>query len=390
MGCIQQPTSGRNMAGNQKVSLMDVARAAHVSKSTASLVLSHRSGRIPLTDQSITRVRNAARELGYKPNVFAQGLVSGRSRLHALAVVLPNEQILGSEVNAKVLLGITSKAAEHGFMCNLLVAQSHLDQPLLDHPVFKQRLVEGIVAWQWERADQVYLEEAEQQDIPFVAVHMEVAEGARDILSVNSDDFLNGYRAAEHLLDCGYRAIIFVGGPETSDAALQRRAGVRQCLLHHHLELPPNMTVPGDYLTGDRAAFDRALDRAAQPVGVVAVSDYVAASVLTWIKHKALRIPRDVGVVGFDDEHYAACLEPSLTTVKLHGYQEGQIAAQMVIDMIRGQEVERKQMVVPGELVIRNSTARLSQPNQHQRRTDRKLGRVRKEEKKLPTVTNLK
>ena len=349
-------------ATTDRVSLRDVARVANVSKSTASLVLNKKDGRIPLSEGSIDRVREAARQLGYKPNVFARGLVTGRSRLHALAVVLANEDCLNSEVNSQVMAGVTTAAARSGYVCSLVMPQRGGDQNLQDHPLFAERLVEGVVAVQWESVAQDYLSELEEKDIPFVAVHMELAEQARGrVASVNADDFNNGYKAAEHLVACGYREIVFVGGPPDSDAAVQRQSGVRKCLEDDGRSLDTDRIVAGTYMDVDRGQFEKLMGRFDQSIGVVAVSDYLAASLIKWTRQLKLRIPEDVGIVGFDDEYYASRLEPALSTVRLHGFEEGELAAKMVIDMITGKDVQQKEIVVPGKLIARASTGQVLQ-----------------------------
>src|SRR5688572_15318821 len=108
------------MNTKRRASLADVASRAQVSRSTVSLVLNPRNGRIPLTDESIRRVRSAMRELGYKPNVFARGLASGRSRLRSLAVIIPHDRSLVGPIVSQALAGVTEVATLNGYSCTVL------------------------------------------------------------------------------------------------------------------------------------------------------------------------------------------------------------------------------------------------------------------------------
>jgi len=339
-----------------RVSLKDVAARASVSKSTVSLVFNGREGGIPLSDASIRRVREAARDLGYRPNVFARGLVRGNAELHALAVLTPLESVPYGSVMVEALSGLVATAGESGFSCNLIARHLHASERLTDPPVFQERLVQGVVALGWEHVNQESLRVFEEQLLPIVAVHMEPDDPS--IPCVTSDDLGNAYKLTEHLCQLGHKRFAFMGGPLAGDVANLRISGFKQCLDERGLEVPASHILRGDYSVVDWSCVDQLFRQDEKPTAVVAVSDLVAAKLVAWLKERGLSVPGDVSVVGFDDDALAGFLDPPLTTIRATATRQGQYAAKIVLDLIAGKPVEKPRIALPGDLLVRQSTGK--------------------------------
>ena len=263
-------------------------------------------------------------------------------------------------VMVEALSALVAKAGENGFSCNLITPPAHTDEPLTAHPVFQERLVEGVIALGWEHVDQEALRIFEEQRLPFIAVHMEPDDAS--IPCVTSDDLGNAYKLTEHLCQGGHTRLAFVGGPPAGDVANLRIEGFRLCLEERGLALSPNHIIRGDYATVDWQLIDGLFNGEDRPTAVVAVSDLVAAKLVAWLKEHGLRVPDDVSVAGFDDDPLAGFLDPPLTTIRTTAARQGQHAAQMMMDLIAGKTPQKTRVTLPGDLVIRRSTASAPRP----------------------------
>lgn len=350
------------MKRKSAISITDVARHANVSKSTVSLILNSRGRQIPLRAESIQRVRESVRELGYKPNVYARGLVSGRVRFRAIAIIVPRGNTLAGHSPSQALAGITQVVTAQGYSCTVLCADGDI-QTLLAHPVFVERTVEGLVALAWETFDYQKLRGSGIYDeLPFVALHSESLDDAH--ASVNTDDFGIAYKLTEHLYQIGRRKFAFIGGPPHSDAANRRLEGFRRYLTEHEIPFDDSAVIRGDYADVDRAAFINLMRRPAEqrPTAIVAVSDLIAVKLMHWLKEEGFSIPRDVAIGGFDGDVMSPYSSTPLTTIRSTAFYQGELAGQMMLDLIAGVGLQQRRVLLPGALLIRESTVAGSNP----------------------------
>ena len=343
----------------KKVTIKDVAQAAGVSTQTVSRVINDRPDVLPHTR---ARVQKAVIELGYAPNVIARSLSRGRS--NTLGIVGFGLQYFGS---TSVLTGIEHKTNELGY--SLLLSLLDQFEParidaILDNLLSRQ--VEGII---WAIPGQTQLLEwitAKTANLPVPVVYLNKNQ-FQDHVVVGVDNQYGGRLATQHLIDQGYKRIGLITGPTDWWEACEREKGWRQVMqeagLDDNLEL---LKVNGDWSAASGDTALHALYQKCPDLDAVFVSnDQMALGALQAARRLGLRVPQDLGLVGFDDIPEAAYFYPSLTTIRQNTRKLGALAVETINNLIQARQgnemfVQESFQVEP-RLIIRKSSRKYSE-----------------------------
>ncbi|MGI4894342.1 MAG: LacI family DNA-binding transcriptional regulator [Janthinobacterium lividum] len=179
-----------------------------------------------------------------------------------------------------------------------------------------------------------------------------------EVVSVGSTNFTGGMSATHHLLSLGHRRIAFAGGPPLSSCNQARQHGYRAALENAGIDPDPGLVLNEtfDYDAGRRAGA-RLLDLPEPPTAVVGGCDSIALGVMEAARVRGLRVPDDLGVVGFDDTELAAMAAPPLTTIRQPLREMGRVALHTLLRLAGGQRLESHHVELATELVVRGSTA---------------------------------
>jgi DNA-binding LacI/PurR family transcriptional regulator len=323
----------------QRVTSIDVARHAGVSQSTVSLVFSGKGpGRVSEATQD--RVRRAARELGYRPNVAAQALRLGTSR--AVALVVPD---ITNPFFSRVLRGAQRAAQEAGYTVVLVDTandrrwQEQSFQALRAGPVDGYLLFEVSAPKDLGPDQHVVLMETEATRCPWVRFDGEAGAEA----------------AFRHLLELGHRRIAHLAAAFDAPAFHMREDARRRVLAEAGVDpdAQPRATTPIAIEAAHEAAGPLLDER---PTAVFCDDDLIAAGLYMAARDRGLRIPEDMSVVGFDDMDFARALEPPLTTVALDGELLGATSFELLEGRMAGRRTRRR-VILSAELLVRGSTA---------------------------------
>lgn len=199
--------------------------------------------------------------------------------------------------------------------------------------------------------------ELASKGFPLVVVD-EAFEASTDVVGVVSDNTLGGRLAAELMIHAGHRELAFIGDYE-ADTVRARWAGFRQIAEQKGLK-PVRMELKADDRLGDwthviHEATRRLLKRKTRPTGVFCSCDAVARHVLRALEAHGLSVPRDVSLVGFDDDPIAEWMTPALTTVRQDFSALGEVAARKLTGLVDKKVLEGETSVVPVSLVVRDS-----------------------------------
>jgi DNA-binding LacI/PurR family transcriptional regulator len=308
-----------------------VAHAAGVSQSTVSLVLAGKSeGRVkPETGQA---VREAARRLGYRPNLAARNLRLGRTR--TVLLVVPT---LASPFFGAVYTGVARVAGERGFGIvvhpwndDAVPARSPVDIEAIDG-VLASSLGGGVTG---------------MSEVPIVVLDNDPADPAPAV----NFDVAGGMRAiAGHLTGLGHRRLGHLAA--AVDAWTFR---VRGEVLTEEAPVVCRTTSAID-VTAARTAALKLLNRPDRPSALVCDDDLIAAGAYKAARALGLDVPRDLSITGFDDILVATALEPELTTIRLPAEELGARAMTALLERLDGHTPP--DVSLPGELIIRGSTA---------------------------------
>lgn len=340
----------------KRVTIKEVAAAAGVSTQTVSRVLNDRPD---VADSTRQRVSEVIERLGYRPSALARSMI--RQRSYTLGVVTAGLKFIGP---SRVLHGITDAAEEEGY--GLLLKQlpsfgSTEVEPILDRLV--ERRVEGVIWAVPEVGDNHHWlqERASQLGMPIVVTSM---SQQADTYAVNIDNYQGGRLATEHLIEQGYRHIGHITGPLDWWEAQQRQAAWDDVLTEAGLRADSATWTSGNWSSssGHRAA-QQLFEQYPEMDAVFVGNDQMALSVLQLAAERGIRVPQELGVVGFDGIPESAYFSPALTTVNQDQHRLGCSAVRVLIAMIDAEQEEAvslggKGLLLQPELIVRASSLR--------------------------------
>ncbi|MBR3369795.1 MAG: LacI family DNA-binding transcriptional regulator [Rhodobacteraceae bacterium] len=333
---------------NKAMKLSDVALHANVSVVTVSRAL-----RQPelVSQDTRDKVAAAVQSLGYVPNPAAQALASARSRL--IGVVIPS---LTNQIFAELLRGVMDGVEGTTYTPQFVNTRYKLsrEEDLL-RVLATQRPAGMIVAGIDQSPDARRL--LEQMDCPVVQV-METGPDPVDMM-IGCDQQDAGRAAVRHLIEQGYRRIGFLGA--RMDPRAQRRlAGYNDIMSAHGLSddaLVVTTPHPSAYSVGGQLMADL-LASAPDSDAVFCNNDDVALGALFECQRRGLRVPEQMGIVGFNDLDVVSCSVPTITSVRTHRYETGLQAVNMIINQLHGTPPEQRVIDAGYDLKIRSSTLR--------------------------------
>jgi LacI family transcriptional regulator len=188
--------------------------------------------------------------------------------------------------------------------------------------------------------------------MPFILIGHHPANP--DLSYVDVDNQNAAFEMVMHLLRVGYRRIGMISGPLNMIAGFDRMEGYKKAIRVYGLSTDDEMIVDG-YFKEDGGYFAMQQLLLRKPDVVFAASDTMAVGALRAIKGAGLRVPEDIGIVGFDDLPSSQITDPPLTTVHQPIHHIGETAAESLIDMIDHPDSTRHQIILPTKLVIRSS-----------------------------------
>jgi LacI family transcriptional regulator len=324
--------------------LTDVARMAGVDVSTASRVLRGESTQ-RIREETRKRILESARTLDYSPNALAQGLRTSRSR--TLGLIVPQ---LDNPVFSSAIYGAEKSAAKHGY--SLLIA--HREPGATDavyHRLSHGNRADGLLVASLDD-DGLLREELEATRTPFVLLNRQLP-GSR--YCVVLDSRAAAAIAVDHLAQMGHKRIAHLAGRPGGFNAGERLAGYRDGLKRHAIPFDPQLVAVAGYTAEGGAAAMRGL-LAQKPTAVLGATLVTAAGAMAVLHEAGLQIPRDVSVMGLHDAPVATMLYPTLTTVKMPTDVMGELASDLLIDLLNGGAPQPIAPLPPDGLIARAST----------------------------------
>jgi LacI family transcriptional regulator len=326
------------------VTILDVARAAGVSKSTVSRVLDER---LPRSNSATAeRVRQVAAELGYVRNPLASGL--RRTGTSTIGVVVPR---LTDTVMAMLYEEIAAVTASRGLFALVSTTEEQPEVERVAVETLVQRRVDGLILTT-ARTGMPPRQESDRYPVPHALALRTDGVSAASV----GDDRLGGQLATRHLLDLGHRRIALVSGPAYASSAQGRRDGYRQALAEAGTAFDESLVAGDSFSMESGETAGRALlDRADRPTAIFAVNDNTAIGVMAAAHALGLRIPEDLSLVGYNDIPVVSRLPVPLTTVRVPFRQIAAGALELLLD--RDAHRTPRTLVATPTLIPRRSTA---------------------------------
>ncbi|PFG44473.1 LacI family transcriptional regulator [Isoptericola jiangsuensis] len=332
-----------------RVRISDVATAAGVSTATVSLVLNDRVERI--SPATAARVRQAAAAVGYTPNTVARGLRTQRT--HTLGLI--SDTIATTPFAGRMLAGAQDAAREHGYLVFLVDTDA---DPKVEEKAIRalvgQQVDAMIYAAMWHRVVEA------PAGLPTGTVFLDCRPSGGGFPAVVPDDRQGGVAAVRELVAAGHRRIAYVDVAEDEPpvASGLRHQGYLEVLAEAGITPDPALHARGETsAAGGCAAVGRLLDLPAdrRPTGIFCFNDRMAAGAYVAAHRRGMDVPRDVSIVGYDDQQLVAGeQDPPLTTVALPHYEMGRWATEVALG-VREPPREDSTHLMPCPIVRRDS-----------------------------------
>lgn len=331
----------------EKVTSLQVAQLAGVSQSAVSRVFTPGAS---VSKKTEDKVRKAATQLGYRPNVLARAMVSGKSRIIGLVV-----GYLDNYFYPEALEKLSNALQEQGYHVLIFMASrsaGNIDdvmEEILDYQV------DGVILASVPMSSDIAMR-CQQAGVPVVLFNR--SQDMDGITTVTSDNYAGGRKVAEFLVAGGHRQIAYIAGWQGASTQRDREAGFRAALGEAGQDLFRHDV--GEFHTEDaRAAARRVFDVAPddRPDAVFVANDHMAFAVMDVIRFElGLRIPEDVSVIGYDDVPPAGWPAYNLTTIRQRAnLMVAETVAALFENIDTPATAKPRKVAIDGPLVVRTS-----------------------------------
>lgn len=331
------------------VTIMDLAKLLNLSKSTVSRALKNHPD---ISKATRDAVRQLADALNYRPNSVAVTLRHKKSRIIGLVVPQISYFFFPS-----VVKGIEDEVNKHGY--TLMIMQSN-EEYLREKEACNHLMsgnVEGIlISVSRETVDFHHFEEIIDSGLPMVFFDRVPETCLADMVLVDDTD--GAYRAVKHLIETGKKRIAICTGTPNLLISRNRLKGYKQALSESGIKVDERYIFEGESPEEVEKEMSKLLDLPDRPDGIFAISDLTMAGIMQAIYSRRLRIPEDIGVIGFCEEPFSLMYNPPVSTIRPMGYEIGKTAANLLFKKILDGEdtLTVGRVELTGELIARAST----------------------------------
>jgi len=340
------------MAQDREITIYDIARHLNISATTVSRGLKNHPA---INKHTRRKIAEAAALLGYRSNLFASSLRSKKTM--TIGVIVPR---INSHFMASVLTGMEDTATRRGYTLIINHSDEKMEKEALNARTLYTKRVDGLlISPAYDTSDIDHLEPFFRKKIP--VVFFDRAWPHRESMSVEIDNVKAAYEVTKHLLDLGFRRILFVCGNLLRNVYADRLNGYRNALREARIPFDEKRVIITNLTENagtEVAAKILSMKEKDRPDAVFAANDTTAVFCLLALKEAGVRIPQDIGIAGFNNDPISRVVSPKLTTIHYPGYLLGETAAAQLIDHLEGISDMRTtpKIILRSELIIRGST----------------------------------
>ncbi len=337
----------------QKTTIKDIAEVAGFSVATVSLVLNNKAKNIP--DCTRERIKCVASELNYLPDYTARSLVTGKS--HTIGVIVPD---ISNIFFAETVRNIQLELDKYGYDIILCNSEEKMENDIKYIGWLASRRVDGLILTM--SAESMDIDNRERihntldnLKIPYVFLDRYFQN---DSYRVIVDNEQSGRDVANYLLSRGHVNIGVITGPACLNSSANRLKGLTEALRENGIEIPKENIVYGKYdMESGVIGAEKLIEQGVS--AIFAFNDLQAYGVFVSAKKRNLVVPRDLSVVGFDDNMYSSILETKLTTVRQPITQMALEVCRMMVSIIQD-GVTTKEIKLKADLIARDSVRNIA------------------------------
>ena len=339
----------------EAITIKDIAKALGLSTSTVSRAL---RGSYEISAETKKLVLEYAEKLNYRPNPIALSLKEKRSR--SIGIVVCE---IANNFFSQVINGIESVAYKRGYY--VIISQSHesYEREVANIQYLASRSVDGLlVSLSTETTDLSHLNNLHDKGLPIVFFDRIMEE--MQTHKVISNNFLGSYQATEHLLSMGFKRVAHITISPHLSITRERLAGYKSALADQGIPFDASLVryckYGGLIDSETEQAVDALLGLKKRADAIVAASDKLSTGCLTTLTKRGIRIPEDMGLVGFTNSKMTDLFHPALSSIRQPAFEMGQVAMELLIQLIESKHPVTKfeTKVLNTELSVRASSIR--------------------------------
>lgn len=340
------------MINGKEITIYDIASKLNISIATVSRALKDDP---VVSKKTRKRILQAAEEMNYRSNHFARNLRSQKTE--TIGVIVPK---LNSHFMSSVIAGIESVANAKGY--NLIISQSSesvVKEIASAKTMFNNRVDGLLVSLAYDTEDISHFEIFRKKNIP--VIFFDRVMGDDHYTNIIIENKKVAYEATTHLIEEGCKKIIHISANSKQNVYQERLAGYKQALKDHQIKFGYENVILGNLSqeAGEEAAA-LILKMNPLPDGVFVANDNCAVGCILALKHAGIQIPKDIAIVGFNNDAVAEVIEPNLSTINYPGYEMGEVAANNLLSHLNGtSNIETTNTIIlRSEFIIRESSRR--------------------------------
>ncbi len=332
------------------VTIKDVAKAAGVSISTVSKVL---NGHYSISEKTAERVRGIMREMNYYPNANAQSFASGSNHTVVLLANLSPNAAFRNPHMFEIIAGLEEALCRRGYRLILRGADATSACGIAEE-IISRRSADAIAIHVGVMSHPLA---AVLTRLRFPHIVLGAPDFESQVCWIDNSNTYSGAVAAGYLLSRGYRRLAFIGGKSYDLGSALRLQGVKQGLANGGERLEDQYIWLGESTRADGFRMTEGLLNQKQlPDAIICANNYIALGCVDAVLKREMRIPKDMGIMAFDDYPFSQIMEPPLTVVDINVRDMGAQAAKFLTDIIRHPNMQIQTYITTSNVIARGST----------------------------------
>lgn len=336
----------------EQITIHDIARALEIDSSTVSRALND-SPRV--STKTKKRIIDKANELGYQRNSLASNLRTNKT--NTIGVIVPR---ISRNFFSNVISGIEETAYQAGY--NVVICQSlesfERENKIMDS-LLSNRVDGVLISTSMETTTLDHLKPYLNHGGPIVFYDRPC--DFENCSSISINDYKASFEATEHLILNGCKNIAHFSGPQVVSLYQNRKKGYVDALKKHGIEYRESYCLESMLSEKEGVKSAKKVLDLGDVDGIYSANDTAIIAAIQYFKSQGIEVPKDIAVVGFNNDPISAVIEPSLTTINQPDFEMGRIASSVLLDQIKNKNTNAKNQskVLDFELVVRNSSKKM-------------------------------
>ena len=331
---------------SKQATIKDIAKTLQVSTSTVSRALRNAPD---VSTQTREAVQSLSEKLNYQPNKLALSLQQNQT--HTIGVLVPNLDY----VLSTMIRGIDEVALEAGYTVMVCQSNESFGREIVNARRLLDSIVDGFLVCVSSETKTFEHIKRINDKMPMIVFDRICPDLHAPRVIIDNMD--GGFQATEHLVEQGYKRIAILAGPKNLTISNLRLDGYLAALKKHKRKPDPDLIVHCEF--NQQYAYNATLDLLQQkqrPDAIFTISDRIAIGAMLAIKEKDLKMPKDIGLVGFNNEPIVSLVTPQISSVDQPAFELGKTAAKLFIERMHNENMDDVEIVLKPRLVIRESS----------------------------------